>query len=66
MACWSGYFPCRVCISIRIVVTLSIMSDSLLLQSSHSIFGVLLWIREFGYGYGYDYIIIMIIIFTYL
>jgi hypothetical protein len=42
------------------------MSDSLLLQSSHSMFGVLLWIREFGYGYGYDYIIIMIIVFTYL
>jgi hypothetical protein len=47
-------------------MTLSVMSDSLLLQSSHSMFGVLLRIRGFGYGYGYDYIIIMIIVSTYL
>jgi hypothetical protein len=47
-------------------MTLSVMSDSLLLQSSHSMFGVLLWIRGFGYGYGYDYIIIMIIVSAYL
>jgi hypothetical protein len=42
------------------------MSGSLSLQSSRSMFGVLLWIQGFGYGYGYDYIIIMIIVFTYL
>jgi hypothetical protein len=37
MACWSGSFPCRVCISIQVAATLSIMSDSLPLQSYHSI-----------------------------
>jgi hypothetical protein len=42
------------------------MSDTLPLQSSHSMFGILLWIQGFGYGYDYDYIIIMIIVFTYL
>ena len=35
------FFPAG-CISIRVVVTLSVMSDSLSLQSSHSMFGVLL------------------------
>jgi hypothetical protein len=44
------------------------MSDILPLQSSHSMFAVLLWIQGFGYGYGYgyDYLIIMVIVFTYL
>jgi hypothetical protein len=43
------------------------MSGILLLQSSHSMCGVLLWIKGFGFGYryGYDYIISMIIVFTY-
>jgi hypothetical protein len=41
MACWSGSFPAG-CISIRVTVTLSAMSGSLSMQSSHSIFGVLL------------------------
>jgi hypothetical protein len=54
------------CISIRFTMTLSVMSDSLSLQSSHNMIGVLLWFQGFGYGYGYDYIIIMIILFTYL
>jgi hypothetical protein len=47
-------------------VTLSVMSDSLSLQSSRSMFGVLLRIQGVGYGYGVVYIIIMIIVFTYL
>ncbi len=54
------------CISIRVTATLSVMSDSLSLQSSRSMFGVLLMVQGYGYGYGYDYIIIMIIVFTYL
>jgi hypothetical protein len=41
MACWSGSSPAG-CISIRVITTLSIMSDSLSLQLSHSMFGVLL------------------------
>jgi hypothetical protein len=65
MSCWSGSSPVG-CISIRVAATLSVMSDSLSLQSSHSMFCVLLWIRGFGYAYEYDYIIIMIIVFTYL
>jgi hypothetical protein len=56
------------CISIRVAATLSVMSGILPLQSSHSMFGVLLadpriwiwiWLRLY-------YIIIMIIVFTYL
>jgi hypothetical protein len=46
-------------------VTLLVMSGILSLQSSHSMFGVLLWIRGFRYGYSYDYIVVMIIVFTY-
>jgi hypothetical protein len=41
MACWSGSSPTG-CISIRVAATLSVMSGSLPLQSSRSIFGVLL------------------------
>jgi hypothetical protein len=59
----SGSSPAG-CISIRVTATLSVMNNSLPLQSSRSMFGVLFWIR--GFGYGYDYIIIMIIVFTYL
>jgi hypothetical protein len=38
---WSGSSPIG-CISIRVTVTLSVMSDSLSLSSSHCMFGVLL------------------------
>jgi hypothetical protein len=41
MACWSGSSPVG-CISIRVTMTLSVMSDSLSLPSSHSMFDVLL------------------------
>jgi hypothetical protein len=41
MTCWSDSSPIW-CISIRVAVTLSVMSGSLSLQSSHSVFGVLL------------------------
>jgi hypothetical protein len=41
MACWSGSFTAG-CISIRVTMTLSVMSDSLSMLSSHSMFGVLL------------------------
>jgi hypothetical protein len=41
MVCWSGSSPMG-CISIRVTVTLSVMSGSLSLQSSCSMFGVLL------------------------
>jgi hypothetical protein len=61
MVCWSGSSPAGY-ISIQVTATLSVMRDSLSLQSSHSLIGVLLWFQ--GFGYGYDYIIIMIIVFT--
>jgi hypothetical protein len=41
MACWSGSSPAG-CISIQVTATLSVMSGSLSLQSSRSMFGVLL------------------------
>jgi hypothetical protein len=41
MSCWSGSSPVG-CISIRVTTTLSVMSDSLSLQSSRSMFGILL------------------------
>jgi hypothetical protein len=41
MACWSGSTPTG-CISIRVTAALSVISGSLSLQSSHSMFGVLL------------------------
>jgi hypothetical protein len=41
MACWSGSSLVE-CISIRVTVTLSVISDSLSLPSSHSMVGVLL------------------------
>jgi hypothetical protein len=62
MACWSGSSPAG-CISIRVIRTLSVMSGSLSLQSSRSMFGVLLmdsrsciWIWSRLY-YHYDYCI---------
>jgi hypothetical protein len=59
---WLSYVRASGSISIQFTATLSVMSDILPLQSSRSIFGVLLWIQ----GFGYDYIMIMIIVFTYL
>jgi hypothetical protein len=41
MSCWSCSSTAG-CISIRVAATLSVMSDSLSLPSSHSMFGVLL------------------------
>jgi hypothetical protein len=41
MACWSGSSPIG-CILIRVTMTLSVMSGSLSLHSSRSMFGVLL------------------------
>jgi hypothetical protein len=41
MPCWSGSSPAG-CISIRVIAALSVMSDNFSLQSSHSMFGVLL------------------------
>jgi hypothetical protein len=41
MACWSSSSLAE-CISIQVAMTLSIMSDNLSLQSSCSMFGVLL------------------------
>jgi hypothetical protein len=54
------------CISIWVIVTLSFLSDSLPLQSSHSIFCLLLMDLRSWIWIGYFYIIIMIIVFTYL
>jgi hypothetical protein len=42
--CWSGSSPVG-CISIRVVATLSDMSDRLLLLSSRSMSGVLFMVR---------------------
>jgi hypothetical protein len=39
MVCWSGSSPARY-VLIRVAVTLSVVSDSLSLPSSHSMFGV--------------------------
>jgi hypothetical protein len=38
MVCWSGFSPVG-CISIQVATTLLVMSDSLPLQSSHSMLG---------------------------
>jgi hypothetical protein len=64
MVCWSGSSPAG-CLSIQVTATLSIMSGSLSLQSSHSMFGVLLIDLRSWYGYVHDYIIIKITVFTY-
>jgi hypothetical protein len=54
MSCWSGSFPTG-CISIRVAATLSVMSDSLSLQSSRSmvvVFGLDDGgLKDVGYGY---------------
>jgi hypothetical protein len=55
MVCRSGSFPTW-CISIRVTATLSVMSDSLPLQSSRSMFGVL--------SEEIDMDMVMIIVFT--
>jgi hypothetical protein len=71
MTCWSGSFPVG-CISIRVAATLSVMSGSLSLQSSHSMFGVLLmysrswigmWLRLY---YHYDYYIYLPVTLTWV
>jgi hypothetical protein len=65
MACWSGSSPAG-CISIRVTATLSIMSDSLSLQSSHSMV-VVLGLEDGGsedVGYGYGYVIRIMTVFT--
>jgi hypothetical protein len=41
MACWSGSSPAG-CISIQVTVALSVTTDRLSLQSSRTMFGVLL------------------------
>jgi hypothetical protein len=71
MACWSGSSPTG-CISIRVTVTLSAMSDSLSLRSPRSMFGVLLmdsrswiWIWSRLY-YHYDYYIYLPLILTWV
>jgi hypothetical protein len=53
VACWSGSSPVG-CISIRVAATLSVMSDNLSLQSSRSMFSVLL-VDSRSYGYVKDY-----------
>jgi hypothetical protein len=45
MACWLGSSPVW-CISIRVAATLSVMSDSLSLQLSRSMFGVLFMVSR--------------------
>jgi hypothetical protein len=47
-------------------VTHSVMSGSLSLQSSRSMFGVLLVDRGVGYEYVHAYNVIMFIVFAYL
>jgi hypothetical protein len=71
MSCWSGSSPAW-CISIRVVGTLSVISDSLSLQSSRSMFGVLLmnsrswiWIWSRLY-YHYDYCIDLPLMLTWV
>jgi hypothetical protein len=63
--------PAR-CISIRVITTLSVMSDSLSLQSSRNIFGVRLansriwiwiWLRSY---YHYDYCIYLPLTLTWV
>jgi hypothetical protein len=49
MACWS-VSSLAWCILIRVTATLSIMSVSLLLQSSHSMI-VIFGLEDVGYGY---------------
>jgi hypothetical protein len=45
------FFSCRMCISIRVTATLSVMSDSLSLHSSHSMLVYYFWFQGFGFGY---------------
>jgi hypothetical protein len=70
MTCWSDSFPAG-CISIQVTATLSVMSDSFLLQSSHSMFCVLMdsrswvWIWIWLY-YHYDYCIFLPLTLTWV
>jgi hypothetical protein len=73
MACWSGSSPVGY-ISIRVTATLLVMSGILPLQSSHSMFSVLLmysrswiwiwiWLRLYYY---YDYCIYLLVTLTWV
>jgi hypothetical protein len=63
MACWSGSSPAW-CISIRVTATLSVMSGSLSLQSSHSMV-VIFGLEDGGSeDVGYGYIIRIIVVIT--
>jgi hypothetical protein len=61
--CWSDFSPAG-CLSIRVTVTLSVMSDSLSLQSSRSM--VVVFVLEDGVSedVGYGYVIRIIAIIT--
>jgi hypothetical protein len=63
MMCWSDFSPAG-CLSIRVTVTLSVMSDSLSLQSSRSM--VVVFVLEDGVSedVGYGYVIRIIAIIT--
>jgi hypothetical protein len=63
MACWSGSSSAG-CISIRVTATLSVMSDSLSLQSSHSMVVVFGLKNGGSEDVGYGYVIMIITVFT--
>jgi hypothetical protein len=71
MVCWSGSSPAG-CISFWVTTTLSVMSGSLLLQSSRCLFGVLLmdsrrWICIWLWlYYHYDYCIYLSLMLTWV
>jgi hypothetical protein len=63
MTCWSGSFPAW-CISIRVVATLSVMSDGLSLESSRSMV-IVFGLEDGGLKVvGYGYVIRIMMIFT--
>jgi hypothetical protein len=63
MSCWLGSSPAG-CISIRVTVTLSVMSDSLSLQSSHSMVVVFGLEDDGSKDVCYGYVIRIITVFT--
>jgi hypothetical protein len=63
MSCWSGSSPAG-CLSIQVVMTLSVMSGSLSLQSSHSMI-VIFGLEDGGSDdVGYGYVISIMNVFT--
>jgi hypothetical protein len=63
MSCWSGSSPAG-CLSIQVAATLSIMSDSLSLQSFHSMI-VIFGLEDGGSDdVGYGYVISIMTVFT--